>query len=169
MMLVRTLSRTFALFIVLLPLVSALRALPHMLWTSEKRPPSIQWRWQDLGRDTDLIDIESISVSPDPPRPGEPVSVFVSGRTAEVIDRGAQYFVELKYGSSVLSKGWRDFCALTLESGYYCPILPGEFHLEETFDLPANVPSGKFTVLTIGQTKGGAEMFFVRSEIQVGK
>ncbi|KZP01496.1 hypothetical protein CALVIDRAFT_7717 [Calocera viscosa TUFC12733] len=168
-MLVRTLSGTFTLFIILLPVVSALRALPHILWTGGKKAPEIRWRWQNLGGEHDLISIEHLSISPDPPRPGEPVSVFVSGRTSEMIQRGAQYFSEVKYGSSVLSKGWHDFCGLTLESGYYCPILPGEFHLDETFELPSNIPSGKFTILTIGQTREGAEMFFVRSEILVGK
>jgi len=33
-----------------------------------------------------VISIENISISPDPPRPGEPVSVFVSGRAKRIID-----------------------------------------------------------------------------------
>lgn len=43
---------------------------------------------RDTGSSTDVIDIESIVVSPDPPKPGENMTVEVRGTVKETIEVG---------------------------------------------------------------------------------
>lgn len=46
----------------------------------------------DTGSSTDVIDIESIVVSPDPPKPGENMTVEVRGTVKETIEVGNRPF-----------------------------------------------------------------------------
>lgn len=47
---------------------------------------------RDTGSSTDVIDIESIVVSPDPPKPGENMTVEVRGTVKETIEVGNRPF-----------------------------------------------------------------------------
>ena len=47
---------------------------------------------RDTGSSTDVIDIESIVVSPDPPKPGENMTVEVRGTVKETIEVGSLPF-----------------------------------------------------------------------------
>ncbi|GAA5854307.1 hypothetical protein JCM3766R1_005347, partial [Sporobolomyces carnicolor] len=45
-----------------------------------------KWDWTDCGSPSDALQIDSIKISPDPPKPGQDLTIVASGRAQSKID-----------------------------------------------------------------------------------
>ncbi|KAG0659808.1 Phosphatidylglycerol/phosphatidylinositol transfer protein [Rhodotorula mucilaginosa] len=95
-----------------------------------------QWGWSDCGLvKEDDLQIESLEVSPDPPKPGHNLTINASGR------KGTSADVTVKLGLiKLLTK------RANINSSLACPIDPGVYSFTHTVALPNEIPRAKFQV-----------------------
>ncbi|KAF5311941.1 hypothetical protein D9619_003243 [Psilocybe cf. subviscida] len=118
------------------------------------------WEWKNCGLPTDAIQIESIKVSPDPPQPGQDLTVKVTGTAQEVIEEGAYVDVTVKLGLiKILSKRF-DVCeeARGANATVQCPVQKDTYTVEQTVALPKEIPKAKFKVDVRGYTVDEEDM-----------
>ncbi|ORY78070.1 ML domain-domain-containing protein [Leucosporidium creatinivorum] len=107
-----------------------------------------RWDWVDCGEPTDVIQIKSLEISPDPPVPGKNLTIKASGTVSDLIAEGAYADVVVKLGLIKLLTKRFDVCEEldNANSTLQCPIKPDEYTIEETVALPAEIPRAKFQV-----------------------
>ncbi|KAF9039132.1 MD-2-related lipid-recognition domain-containing protein [Panaeolus papilionaceus] len=106
------------------------------------------WSYTNCGLDTDPIQFESIKLSPDPPKPGQDLTVKVTGSTKKNIKVGAYAEITVKLGLIKIFKKEVDLCeeARKANVSIQCPIEPGKYTIEHTVAMPKEIPQAKFTV-----------------------
>ncbi|KAJ8596954.1 hypothetical protein M405DRAFT_804559 [Rhizopogon salebrosus TDB-379] len=118
------------------------------------------WSWEDCGFPTDAIQLQSISLSPDPPKPGEDLTVTAVGLAQEVIEDGAYADVVVKLGLIKLLTKRFDVCeeARAANASIQCPVEEGKYTVVQTVALPKEIPQAKFTVAVRGYTASDDDM-----------
>ncbi|MFJ8697021.1 ML domain-containing protein [Streptomyces roseolilacinus] len=116
----------------------------------------LRWDWKDEGLPTDPLRIESITITPDPPKLGADLKVVVEARVQTEIFDGATPDVTVKVGGrkvfqmqfALFEELWREGTAwsLSADSGNGAPVTPGRVVL--TFDgrFPSELPQDKFQI-----------------------
>ncbi|MFF7638414.1 ML domain-containing protein [Kitasatospora sp. NPDC008050] len=115
-----------------------------------------KWSYVNAGSETDRLQIESITVTPDPPKPGADLKGVIKATvTAEITD-GAYAEVTVKLGLVRLLQKRYDLFAelkkdgspwsLTADSGGGAPVAPGKVELTFDGSLPREIPRAKFTI-----------------------
>ncbi|KAG2118442.1 ML domain-containing protein [Suillus clintonianus] len=118
------------------------------------------WSYEDCGSSSDAIQVKSISLSPDPPKPGQDLTVTVVGTAQQRIEDGAYADVVVKLGLiKLLSKSF-DVCeeARSANASIQCPIDEGEYTVVQTVALPKEIPQAKFSVSVRGYTVEDEDM-----------
>ncbi|TFL03557.1 ML domain-containing protein [Pterulicium gracile] len=112
------------------------------------------WSYTDCGATSDPIQVQSIKVSPDPPKPGEKLTVTVNAEVTEEVEEGAYADVVVKLGLIKLLSKQFDLCeeARKANATVQCPIKPGQYEVIQSVDLPKEIPKAKFTVSVRGYT-----------------
>ncbi|EFQ99924.1 phosphatidylglycerol/phosphatidylinositol transfer protein [Nannizzia gypsea CBS 118893] len=93
-----------------------------------------------------LLTIERVDLSPNPPVPGQPLVIKASGIFSERIEKGATVHLQVTYGFLQLINMDMDLCDQTDKVGLNCPIEKGKTVLKKTVDIPQQVPPGKYIV-----------------------
>ncbi|KAH8835697.1 ML domain-containing protein [Flagelloscypha sp. PMI_526] len=106
------------------------------------------WSWENCGLPTDIIEVQSLEVSPDPPVPGQTLTVTATGVAKEVVEDGAQADVTVKLGLIKLIQKTFDICdeAAKANATIQCPIEAREHVVVQSVDLPKEIPQAKFLV-----------------------
>ncbi|KAI9897014.1 hypothetical protein N3K66_008036 [Trichothecium roseum] len=95
----------------------------------------------------DLVTIESVDLSPNPPKPGKELLIKASGTVKETIEEGAYVLLTVKYGLIRLISTKADLCEQIGNVDLKCPLESGHMDITKSVDIPAEVPPGKYTVL----------------------
>ncbi|KAG8905692.1 Phosphatidylglycerol/phosphatidylinositol transfer protein [Tulasnella sp. 403] len=113
-----------------------------------------------IGSPSDIIQIHSLTVSPDPPEPGKNLTVKAKGFVSQTIEDGAYADVTVKLGLIKLLHKQFDVCeeARNNNAEIQCPVEPGEHEVEQTVLLPKEVPRAKFIVQVRGYTVDDDDM-----------
>ncbi|KAH9022959.1 ML domain-containing protein [Lactarius pseudohatsudake] len=122
------------------------------------------WRWEDCGSPTDSIQIDSITVSPDPPQPGQDLTVRVIASAQEQVEDGAYADVSVKLGLIKILQKQFDLCeeARNANATVQCPIEKGNYEVEQTVALPKEIPRAKFNVNVQAYTINDDDLFCVK-------
>ncbi|MEU9045894.1 MULTISPECIES: ML domain-containing protein [unclassified Kitasatospora] len=120
------------------------------------------WDYTNAGSPTDPLQINGITVTPDPPAPGQTSVFTVNATVQEPIADGAYVDVTVKLGLiKVLTKQFDLLAELRGEgslklacdtSDGKSPIPKGDTRLTLTLDLPRETPQAKFNVAVRGFT-----------------
>ncbi|KAF3482859.1 phosphatidylglycerol/phosphatidylinositol transfer protein [Arthroderma uncinatum] len=102
-----------------------------------------------------ILTIERVDLSPNPPIPGKPLQIKASGVFSKQVDKGATVQLQVKYGFLQLINQEMDLCEQTGNVGLKCPLEKGKMVFSKSVDIPAEVPPGKYTVKADVQTAGG--------------
>jgi hypothetical protein len=94
----------------------------------------------------DVLTIDKVNLIPNPPVPGQSLTIEASGTLHDVITKGAQVDVIVKYGYITLIKETLDVCDHVNEVDLECPIDSGKLVLTKVVDIPKQVPPGKYSV-----------------------
>ncbi|GAA5849302.1 hypothetical protein JCM8547_006508 [Rhodosporidiobolus lusitaniae] len=107
-----------------------------------------QWGWYDCGEPGDAIEMESIKVSPDPPRPGHNLTIEAAGKVNTLVDEGTYADITVKLGLIKLLTKRFDVCEELdkADAELQCPIKPNSYKITQTVALPAEIPRAKFQV-----------------------
>jgi hypothetical protein len=136
------------------------------------------WDYEICGNLDDIIQIQSIDVSPDPPQPGEDLTVTVSAYVTEIIEEGAYADVTVKLGLVKILQTQLDICeeARKANASIQCPVETGEYTVSETIALPKEIPPAKFVVNVRGYTVDDDDMLclnlkanFMKKPFGIGK
>jgi len=95
----------------------------------------------------DLVTIESVDLSPNPPKAGNELVIKAKGTIKETIEEGAYVLLTVKYGLIRLITTKADFCKEIGNVDLECPLEAGDLEITKSVDLPAEIPPGKYTVL----------------------
>ncbi|QRV84531.1 phosphatidylglycerol/phosphatidylinositol transfer protein [Ceratobasidium sp. AG-Ba] len=120
---------------------------------------SNSWRWFDLGRPDDAVQVISINVTPDPPQIGKDLTVRARGLVTRRIEEGAYADVTVKLGLIKILHKQFDICEEARNNNVtvQCPVEPGEYEVVQTVTLPKETPKAKFTIEVKGFTSDYAE------------
>ncbi|MDH6130710.1 hypothetical protein P3T37_000077 [Kitasatospora sp. MAA4] len=114
------------------------------------------WSYTDAGLPSDPLQIESLLVSPDPPKPGSTVTLRINAVAVEAIEDGAYFDLVIKLGLVKLLQrrydlfeelrgGGVDALKLSCDtSDGKGPIPKGRTVLTAVIDLPREIPRAKF-------------------------
>ncbi|RPA95305.1 phosphatidylglycerol/phosphatidylinositol transfer protein [Choiromyces venosus 120613-1] len=94
----------------------------------------------------DALTIERVNLLPNPPVPGQPLTIEAVGTLKEAVNPGAIVYVTVKYGLITLVKQELDLCDHVDEVDLKCPIEKGKLVLAKVVDIPKQIPPGKYTV-----------------------
>ncbi|KAH7354989.1 ML domain-containing protein [Rhexocercosporidium sp. MPI-PUGE-AT-0058] len=105
------------------------------------------WQYIDCGLSTDIVNINSITISPNPV-PGKEITVTADIAVNSVIEDGAYIYVTVKLGLIKLFQKQFNICE-ELDGGdvtLRCPIQKGTYTLSQTVKLPREIPPAKFSI-----------------------
>ncbi|KAH9483498.1 Phosphatidylglycerol/phosphatidylinositol transfer protein [Psilocybe cubensis] len=122
------------------------------------------WSWVNCGLSDDGVKIESIQISPDPPKPGKDLTVTVKALVQREIKEGANANVIVKVGLINIIKKNYDICeeARKANATVQCPVLPDSYTISHTVALPKDIPPANFNVEVKGLTPDDTDMFCVK-------
>jgi hypothetical protein len=95
----------------------------------------------------DLVEINKVDLSPNPPKPGQELLITASGVVKEKIEEGAYVLLTVKYGLIRLISTKASLCEQVENVDLKCPLEPGKVEVTKSVDIPAEIPPGKYTVL----------------------
>jgi len=94
-----------------------------------------------------ILEITSVDLSPNPPKPGQKLTIKAKGKLHERVEKGASVLLQVKYGLIRLINQEADLCDQLTNVDLECPLEKGEMILTKEVDLPAQIPPGKYSVL----------------------
>ncbi|KAI0319377.1 ML domain-containing protein [Amylostereum chailletii] len=121
------------------------------------------WGWDNCGSASDDIQIDSIEVSPSPPKPGEEMTVTVKASALKTVEEGAYADVVVKLGLIKLLHKEFNLCeeARNANASVSCPVEKGDYTVVQTVTLPKEIPQAKFKVAAKGYTSDDEDLFCV--------
>ncbi|SNX87684.1 related to phosphatidylglycerol/phosphatidylinositol transfer protein [Melanopsichium pennsylvanicum] len=132
--------------------------------------PGQGWQWASCGTGDEVVDVDSIVVSPDPPVPGQNLTVRAKGTIKDEVSDGTFADVVVKLGLIRLLARRFDVCeqARANDADLQCPLSPGEYELVHTVALPREIPPGKFNVHVSGENQDGSSLLCLDLSILFG-
>ncbi|KAI8080019.1 ML domain-containing protein [Halteromyces radiatus] len=101
---------------------------------------------QNCGDEDDLLTIEHINLTPDPPVKGQNLHIDFKGYLKETVEDGAYLYLTVKWGVVQLVKKELDLCEESGKIDEDCPIEKGPVSIVKDVELPKTIPGGKYTV-----------------------
>lgn len=95
----------------------------------------------------DVVTIDSVDLSPNPPEAGQELIITASGTVSKPILEGAYVNLQVKYGLIRLISTTADLCEQIGNVDLECPIEKGPLAITKSVELPNEIPPGKYTVL----------------------
>ncbi|KAJ4291695.1 Phosphatidylglycerol/phosphatidylinositol transfer protein [Kalmusia sp. IMI 367209] len=103
-----------------------------------------------------ILKIENVDLSPNPPLPGETLSITAKGDFKEEIEEGSKMHLTVRYNNLItLINQDADTCETVKKADLECPLKKGEMKLTKDVDLPQQIPPGKYDVKAEVKTKDG--------------
>ncbi|KAF2996729.1 Phosphatidylglycerol/phosphatidylinositol transfer protein [Curvularia kusanoi] len=112
-----------------------------------------------------ILQIEKVDLDPNPPKPGEKLSIKASGDFKEEVGEGSKMHLQVKYGLITLINQERDACDTIEQADLKCPLKKGELSLTKDVDLPREIPPGTYTVLADVYTEDGDKITCLTAKI----
>ncbi|KAJ9651703.1 Phosphatidylglycerol/phosphatidylinositol transfer protein [Neophaeococcomyces mojaviensis] len=100
-----------------------------------------------------ILEVHNVDLIPNPPVPGEKLTIKANGTFHEQIEEGATVFLQVRYGLITLIKQEADMCEQLPKIDIECPINEGYMEIMKEVNIPRQVPPGKYTVLADVKTK----------------
>ncbi|ORX89774.1 hypothetical protein K493DRAFT_318434 [Basidiobolus meristosporus CBS 931.73] len=112
----------------------------------------------DCGAPTDLLRIEHVKLSPDPPRKGQVLRIEGSGVFTDEVGEGSYTTIFVKYGRIRILQMKIDTCKEIKQIGEECPLGPGPQNIDVEVELPKEIPPGSYTAHAQVFTKDGRQV-----------
>ncbi|KAI8889613.1 hypothetical protein K501DRAFT_208102 [Backusella circina FSU 941] len=98
------------------------------------------------GDANDLLTIDYVNLTPDPPVKGQNLTIDFKGQLSETVPEGTTVDIIVKYGVVRLLTKKFDFCDQIKHVDETCPIPEGELSFTKDVSLPKEIPPGKYMV-----------------------
>ncbi|KAI4528563.1 hypothetical protein K525DRAFT_183929 [Schizophyllum commune Loenen D] len=137
------------------------------------------WSYSDCGDETSTVQLKSIDILPDPPIPGQQLTMTVKADVQETIQEGAYADVAVKVGLIKLLQKQFDICeearvfkfsfARNANSTVQCPVAKGEHTVVQTVQLPREIPPAMFKIDVLAWTHEDENMACAKFEVDFRK
>jgi len=97
--------------------------------------------------DNDILDLKYVKLTPNPPVPGQNLTIEAVGTFKEDVEEGAYVNLQVKYGLIRLVNTQADLCEQVQNVDMSCPLKEGETRVRKDVAIPAQVPPGKYGVV----------------------
>ncbi|KAF2261265.1 phosphatidylglycerol/phosphatidylinositol transfer protein precursor [Lojkania enalia] len=112
-----------------------------------------------------ILKIEEVDLSPNPPEAGKTLSIKAKGDFKEPVEEGAKVHLQVKYGLITLINQEADLCETIEKADMSCPLEKGPMTLTKDVDLPNEIPPGQYTVLADVYTKDGDKITCLNAKV----
>jgi ML domain len=148
---------------------SVVESLPEL--PSTQTQPGSGWIWEVCGSRQEAVVLKEINVKPDPPVPGQNLTVYAKGIVNEDIEPGTYADVVVKLGFIRLLSKRFDVCELAEENDaeLKCPKKQGEYEITHTVELPREIPPARFNVHVNGKTQADVDLMCLDLNIDFGR
>lgn len=126
-------------------------------------------KYCDSDRSDDIISIESVDLSPNPPEAGSELLIQATGTVFEDIEDGAYVNLQVKYGLIRLINTQADLCEQIKNVELECPIKKGVITVTKSVALPKEIPPGKYTVNADVYTKDDEHITCLTAQVVFGR
>ncbi|KAJ7485925.1 MD-2-related lipid-recognition domain-containing protein [Mycena latifolia] len=142
-------------------------ALPLCLALFAVSASAAKWEYIDCGLKENVLQLESLTISPDPPVPGKDLTITAKGYARESIEDGAYADVTVKLGLIKLLSKTFDICeeARKANVSISCPVAEGKYVVVQTVVLPKEIPPAKFIVQVRAYTVDDDDMLCLDLEV----
>ncbi|PVH83325.1 putative Phosphatidylglycerol/phosphatidylinositol transfer protein [Cadophora sp. DSE1049] len=98
--------------------------------------------------DDDILTLEKVDLSPNPPEAGEPLLIKATGTLKRdiTVEDNAVVDIVVKYGFIKLLSTQADLCEQIKNVDMECPIKKGPITITKEVQLPKEIPPGKYSV-----------------------
>ncbi|CAG8786050.1 36874_t:CDS:2, partial [Racocetra persica] len=100
----------------------------------------------DCGNADDILQLEYLKITPDPPEKGHELHISAVGYLSERVMEGSYINLIVKFGMIKLLQKRLDLCEQVEKVDKTCPLEEGKQTLEHTVELPKEIPPGKYFV-----------------------
>lgn len=118
---------------------------------------------------TDILVIDSVDLSPNPPEVGQTLDIRATGVLKETVENGAKIHLQVKYGLITLINQETDLCNQVKNVDLKCPLKRGPLELTKSVNLPGQIPPGNYHVIADVFTKDGDEITCLTADVYFGK
>ncbi|CAG8952411.1 hypothetical protein HYFRA_00001158 [Hymenoscyphus fraxineus] len=94
----------------------------------------------------DLLTLEHVNLTPNPPAPGQNLTIEAVGSISQDVGEGAYVLLTVKYGFIKLLTTKADLCEQVSNVDLKCPIKAGKTTITKDVEIPKQIPGGKYTV-----------------------
>ncbi|KAI4135366.1 MAG: hypothetical protein LQ347_000732 [Umbilicaria vellea] len=94
-----------------------------------------------------ILAIQNVNLAPNPPTPGNTLSIEAVGLFSQDIEKGAYINLSVKYGLITLIRQTADLCEQLKNVDQDCPVKKGETKITKDVELPKQIPPGTYSVL----------------------
>ncbi|EMC93340.1 hypothetical protein BAUCODRAFT_52594, partial [Baudoinia panamericana UAMH 10762] len=102
----------------------------------------------------DVLSLERVDLDPNPPKPGQNLTVTARGILKADIEDGAKVHLQVKFGLITIIRQTTDLCDAVKNVNLECPLhKDNATELTKTVTLPREIPPGKYTVIADVDTK----------------
>ncbi|KAI2469368.1 phosphatidylinositol/phosphatidylglycerol transfer protein [Annulohypoxylon bovei var. microspora] len=113
---------------------------------AQKVPGESPLEFCDTDHSSDIIKIESVDLSPNPPETGSELVIQATGTVYEPITEGATVNLVVKYGLIRLISTTASLCEQIENVDLKCPIEKGPLSITKSVEIPKEVPPGTYNV-----------------------
>jgi len=100
----------------------------------------------------DLLVLEKVDLSPNPPEKGKTLTINAEGTLLEDVAEGAYVVLQVKYGLIRLVNTEANLCEQVSNVDLECPIKKGLTKITKDVELPKEIPPGTYTVFADAYT-----------------
>ncbi|KAJ4453755.1 putative phospholipid transfer protein [Paratrimastix pyriformis] len=123
--------------------------------------------WTNCGKDSDHFHMSSITLSPDPPRIGQNVTIDVKGSLDEAVTGGDAELLVKFFGVKLLDLK-KPVCEMDPQT-YPCPIAAGPWGVHQDVEIPSATPKGHYQGLVTLKDQAGQEVLCYNFDFQMSK
>ncbi|KJY28082.1 ML domain-containing protein [Streptomyces sp. NRRL S-495] len=127
------------------------------------------WSYEDCGTPEGTLLIRSISVTPDPPRPGQGLTIRVGGDLQKLLDDEAYVEITVKLGLIKVHQKRQTLKEFFAEWGASVPSATGRFDVEFSKTLPREIPAAKFKIRLDAFTGREEDAFCLEFTVDFGQ
>jgi len=102
--------------------------------------------------DDDILVLESVDLTPNPPVKGNNLTIEAVGTLLEDVNEGAYIVLQVKYGLIRLVNTEANLCEQVSNVDLSCPIKKGKTTITKDVSLPKEIPPGTYTVFADAYT-----------------
>lgn len=135
----------------------------------QKDIPVLPKGWTSCGKSDDVFQLESFTITPEPPKRGTFVTINVKGNLLHELDGGKLNYT-VKFGIIPIVKDSMELCeALKMEPGIpQCPLRKGKWDVTHDVEVPMETPFGRYSITASAWDKEGKEIFCLQGETTLG-